>query len=223
MTSVGPSVMDERQQRIFDALLEKRPDLASLYRSAVTLLSQPPGAGDERTRVAYICHAMREVMNRVLAAMGRTASPRIKPGTGVQVQALPDVLSRFPDLTLNTDGESIPVPRAVAEIFDRLIKTAVQEKRRSRDDVASLLTDDGNSDHLVVTRWIEARGFFARWAHLGDELPDQSTLPSDETIRKHLAVFEDLFDAVITAFFTVRHSIDDLLADINAPQEGEHE
>lgn len=215
--------MDERQQRIFDALLGKRPDLASLYRSAVTLLSQPPAAGDERTRVAYICHALREVMNRVLAAMGRTASPRIKPGTGVQVQALPDVLSRFPDLAFNSDGESIPVPRAVAETFDRLIKTAVQEKRRSRDDVASLLTDDGNSDHLVVTRWIEARGFFVQWAHLGDEPPDQSTLPSDETIRKHLAVFEELFDAVISAFFTVRHSIDDLLADINALQEGEHE
>ncbi|HVA07740.1 MAG TPA: hypothetical protein VNG12_13460 [Acidimicrobiales bacterium] len=223
MASVGPSVMDERQQRIFDALLEKRPDLASLYRSAVTLLSQPPGDGDERTRVAYICHAMREVMNRVLAAMGTTASPRIKPRTEVQVQALPDVLSQFPDLTLNADGESIPVPRAVAEIFDRLMKTAVQEKRRSRDDVASLLTDDGNSDHLVVTRWIEARKFFVHWAHLGDGPFDQSTLPSDQTIRKYLAVFEELFDVVITAFFTVRHSIDDLLAEINAPQEGEHE
>ncbi|MEU3455396.1 hypothetical protein ABZ671_17625 [Micromonospora sp. NPDC006766] len=211
--------MDERQQRIYTALAERRSDIASMYRAALLLLSRPAEVGDERARISHICHSMREVMNRVLGAMGTTASPRITPPSGKQVQELPDMLARFPGLALDADGESIPVPRAVAEIFDKLIKTAVQEKRRSRDDVASLLTDDGNSEHLVVKRWVESRDFFVRWAHLQDYEPKLSKLPSDDLIRTHVAVFDELFDAVITAFFTLRHSIDDLLSEINALEE----
>ncbi|MCG5466271.1 hypothetical protein MED01_005088 [Micromonospora sp. MED01] len=211
--------IDDRQQRIYAALAERRSDIASMYRAALLLLTTPAEVGDERTRISHICHSVREVMNRVLGAMGTTASPRIKPPTGKQVQELPDMLARFPGLALDADGESIPVPRAVAEIFDKLIKTAVQEKRRSRDDVASLLTDDGNSEHLVVKRWVESRDFFVRWAHLQDDEPKLSDLPSDDLLRDHVAVFDELFDTVITAFFTLRHSIDDLLAEINALEE----
>jgi hypothetical protein len=218
---VAPDVafMDERQQRIHAALAERRCDIAGMYRAALRLLSMPAEVGDERTRVSLICHSMREVMNRVLGAMGTTASPRVKPSSGKQVQALPDLLSRFPGLALDVDGESIPVPRAAAQVFDKLIKTAVQEKRRSRDDVASLLTDDGNSDHLVVKRWVESRGFFVRWAHLGGDDTALVNFPSDVVLGQHVAVFDELFDAVITAFFTRRHSIDDLLAEINSLEE----
>jgi hypothetical protein len=211
--------MDERQQRVFDALSERRSDLASMYRTALVLLGEPANAGDERTRISHICHSMREVMNRVLGAMGTTASPRIKPSSGEQVGGLPDLLSQFPGLSLDGEGDSIPVPRAVAEIFEKLIKTAVQEKGRSRDDIASLLTDDGNSDHLAVKRWSESRTFFAKWAHLHDVSPELSKLPSDDLLRMHVAVFDELFDAVITAFFARLRSIEDLLADINAVQE----
>lgn len=211
--------MDERQQRIYTALAEKRSDISSMYRAALLLLSRPAEVGEERTRISHICHSMREVMNRVLVAMGTTASPRIKPSSGNQVQELPDLLARFPGLALDADGESIPVPRAVAGVFDKLIKTAVQEKRRSRDDVASLLTDDGNGEHLVVKQWVESRDFFVRWAHLGDDEPESLRLPSDNIMRTHVAVFDELFDAVITSFFTLRRSVDDLLAEINSLEE----
>ncbi|WP_263508782.1 hypothetical protein [Actinotalea sp. M2MS4P-6] len=211
--------MDERQLRIYQALAARHSDLASMYRSALRLLSQPAEGGDERTRISHICHSMREVMNRVLGVMGSTAGPRIKPSSGRQVQSLPDLLSRFPDLDLSADGEFIPVPREVAAVFHTLIRTAAQEKRRSRDDVASLLTDDSNSDHVAVTRWIEARDFFVRWAHLQDHAAEPSDLPDDVVIGGHVAIFDELFDAVITVFFERRHTIDDLLAEINAPVE----
>ncbi|MGB3185209.1 MAG: hypothetical protein WBG36_13975 [Ornithinimicrobium sp.] len=211
--------MDERQQRIFNDLCDRRPDLASMYRAALILLSEPAKAGDERTRVSHICHSMREVMNRVLRAMGINPSPRIKPSSGAQVQGLPDLLSQFPELSFDGDGDSIPVPRAAAVIFEKLIKTAVQEKRRSRDDIASLLTDDGNSAHVAVKRWGETQRFFVKWAHLHDEPTRPLELPSDDLIQMHVAVFDELFDAVITDFFERLHSIEDLLADINAVQE----
>lgn len=213
--------MDERQQRIVGELLERgRSDLASMYRAALVLLAQPAEEGDERTRISQICHSMREVMNRVLGAMGATPSPRVRPPSHVQVQSLPDLLSQFPGLSLDGDGDSIPVPRDVAVVFDKLIKTAVQEKRRSRDDIASFLTDDGNSDHPAVKRWNEATRFFAKWAHLREEPPDPSTFPDDDVLRSNVAVFEELFDAVITVFFERLHSIEDMLAEINAVEEG---
>jgi hypothetical protein len=211
--------MDERQQRIFKELSDRRPDLASMYQAALVLLSEPAKAGDERTRVSHICHSMREVMNRVLRAMGINPGTRIKPSSGDQVQGLPDLLSQFPELSLDGDGDSIPVPRAVAATFEKLIKTAVQEKGRSRDDIASLLTDDGNSEHVAVKRWGETQRFFVKWAHLRDAPTKLSELPSDDLIQMHVAVFDELFDAVITGFFERLHSIEDLLADINAVQE----
>lgn len=221
--ATGSSAMDERQQRIFDELWARRPDLASMYRAALVLLAEPPKAGDERTRVSYICHSMREVMNRVLRTMGTNPSPRIKPSSGEQVQALPDLLSRFPGLSLNGEGESIPIPREVAVAIEKLIKTAVQEKGRSRDDIASLLTDDRNSEHAAVKRWAETQRFFVKWAHIHDAPTELSELPSDDLLRIHVDVFDELFDAVITDFFARLRSVEELLADINAVQEAENE
>lgn len=212
--------VEQRQQRIDTWLSERRPDLASMYRSAIRLLDVPPASGEEQTRVSHICHSMREVMNRVLTVAGTTASPRIRPSTDEQVQALPDLLSRHPDLSLDGQGDSVPVPREVAVVFDKLMRTAVQEKRRSRDDVASLLTDDLNREHLAVKRWMESRRFFVKWAHLRATQIDAAHLPRDNQIRDHIEVFEELFDGVTTAFFTLRRSIDDLLEDINA-EEGD--
>jgi hypothetical protein len=213
------SFMDERQKRVFNELTVGRPDLADMYRAALSQLSKPAETGDARTRISYICHSMREVMNRVLGPKEAGDGDWITPPTSDQVQALPDLLVDFPDLTLDSQGESVPVPQGVAAVFYKLIRTAVQEKRRSRDKVASLLTDDGNSGHAVVTRWMESRKFFVDWAHLRDRQSESGELPSDELIRTHVAVFDELFDGVITAFFARRHSIDDLLAQINEPEE----
>ena len=216
--------MDERQRRIVDALVEKkRADLADMYRSALDLLGTTPKAGNERTRISYVCHSMREVMNRVLGVMESSSSPRIKPSTGVQIQALPDVVAQYPELALDAEGGSVPVPQAVAAMFDKLIKTAIQEKRRSRDHVAALLTDDGNSEHAAVKRWVEARSFFVDWTHLENKQREESELPTDDEIREHIQVFEELFDGVITGFFTLRHSIEDLLAEVNAQNAEGHD
>lgn len=214
--SVDESRMNDRQVRISNALLERdRSDLADMYRSALDLLATTPLAGNERTRISYICHSMREVMNRVLGVMGTSPSPTIKPSTAVQVQALPGVVAQYPELNLDAESESVPVPQAVAAMFDKLVKTAIQEKRRSRDHVAALLTDDGNSNHAAVKRWVHARGFFVEWTHLEGRQRLEPELPSDGEIREHIEVFEELLDGVISDFFALRHSIDDLLNEIN--------
>jgi hypothetical protein len=211
--------MDDRQQRVFSALQEKRLELADFYQTALMLLDGDLTVPGSRTRVALIGHCMREVMNRVLGALGRPTAPKFKPSSDQQVKALPDLLSRFPELELSGEGSSVPVPQEVAAAMDKLFKAAIQEKRRVRDDVAALITDDDNASHVAVSRWIESRGYFVKWAHLHETDVPEADLPTDQEIREHIGVFEELLDGVVTAFFATRHSIDDLLAEINAKEE----
>ena len=63
-------IPDDRQTRLASWLAEKRPDLASMYRTARDLLATAAKPGDERTRVSHICHSMREMMNRLPGALG---------------------------------------------------------------------------------------------------------------------------------------------------------
>lgn len=213
--------LDQRQQGVFEALLERHADLASMYQVALRTLAACVEHGDRRVRVAHICHAIREVMNRFPDAVGANPSQRIKPSSNDQVQALPDLLSRHPELVLEQEGkELVPVPAQVAAAFDKLIRTAVQEKIRSRDIAAALLTDDGNVDHPAVDQWIEARNFFVRWAHLQAEATDLATLPSDEDLLGKVRVVEDLIEGVTKIFFEARHAVDDLLAEINQTEGG---
>ncbi len=211
--------MDDRQQRILLALESKRSELANFYRTALMLLGGEIEVLDRRTRVAFIGHCMREVMNRVLGALGRPNAPKLKLSSGDQVKALPDLLSRFPELDLDGEGGSVPVPEEVAAAMDKLFKASIHEKRRVRDDVAALITDDANSSHAAVSSWIKSRDYFVKWAHLHERDVAESDLPGDEEIREHVSVFDELLDGVVTAFFTTRHSIDDLLAEINAMED----
>lgn len=208
--------LDERQQGVFDALLERHADLASMYRVALRMLASAAGESDRRMRVAHICHAMREVMNRFAGAVGASSSERIKPSSDVQVQALPDLLAGHPDLELDRpEQELIPVPQPVAAAFDKLIRTAVQEKIRSRDIAAALLTDDRNAEHSAVGQWMDTSRFFVRWAHLEAKPTDPGALPSDEDLRDKIRVVEDLIEGVTKLFFDARHAVDDLLTEIN--------
>lgn len=221
--SVDPAaafLLDDRQQGVYDALAERHSDLASMYRAALRFLATDVEDGDRRMRVAYICHAMREVMNRFADAIGASSSDRIKPPSDAQVQALPDLLASHPDLALDSaDQELIPIPQAVAAAFDKLIKTAVQEKIRTRDIAAAVLTDDGNSDHPAVRQWMDTRRFFVRWAHLRAKPSDLASLPSDDDLRSRVRVVEDLIEVVTRFFFEARDAVEDLLAEINQTED----
>lgn len=214
-------VLDERQQRIFDALDGRHADLAAMYRVAVQMLAAGPEEGDGRMRVAHICHAMREVMNRFVDAMDADVAQRIKPPSGDQVGELPDLLAAHPDLVLDQqDQDLVPVPAAVAAAFDKLIKTAVQEGVRSRDIAAALLTDDGDSGHPAVNQWMAARKFFVKWAHLHARAADPQDVPHDSSMAEHVRVVEDLILSVTSLFFDARREIDDLLGEINETNWG---
>jgi hypothetical protein len=217
----GGFVLDHRQQGVFDALLERHADLASMYRATLRMLASGDRDSERRMWIAHVCHSMREVMNRFADAVGANSSEQIKPSSSEQVQALPTLIADYPELVLDQEQELIPVPKGVAAAFDRLIKTAVQEKIRSRDIAAALLTDDGNTDHPAVSQWMDARRYFVRWAHIGAEATEPTKLPTDDDIRDKIRVVEDLIEGVTKLFFDARRSVDDLLAEINQTEEDE--
>jgi hypothetical protein len=213
------SESEERQARIADWLDEKRRDLASMYRVACALLDEPSKAGDERTRVAHICHSMREVMNRLPAALG-VAGPNdgVPRGTTV-LQGLPTIAARFPGVDLSQEIENVPVPRELAVALGNLIRAAIADDGRIAANAAALLTDDGNTKHPAVQEWRELIRFFVQWAHLEDEQRSHGDLPSDDQLRIQLDRVEILIDSLRAEFFVSLHSIEDILAGANSQLE----
>ncbi len=69
---------DARHQAISDWLEDKKPDLASTCRAAVSMLGAKSDVGHERTRNLLTCHSMREVINRLptAALLGKVAASR---------------------------------------------------------------------------------------------------------------------------------------------------
>ncbi|GAA5194652.1 hypothetical protein GCM10023346_22670 [Arthrobacter gyeryongensis] len=213
-------ILDERQQRLFDAIAERNPALAGTYRVAIRGLKTPAEPGDERARLALIAHAMREVMNALPSVMGESTGRRKGKSASDLTRELPDFLAQFSDLDLQQDLDYIPVPREVTVAIDRVVRTAALETRKVRDDVAALLAEGSSSDHPAVLQWIDARAFFVRCAHLEQPPRDNSAVKSDEEIEANIRVVEDLIDVRTAGFFDTRHGLEDLLAEINQVNEG---
>jgi len=209
----------QRTLRIESALRERQPEVADAFRAACSLLEQEPSMLGGRIRVSFICHAMREVMVKSVRSFARSSIPRIKPSSKEQVFALPGLSARHPEMELDADGPVVHIPAEVAAALSRLITTAVQETRRVRSDVAGLLTDDSNQSHAAVKLWIDTNRFFVKWAHLHDDDTNTEEFPSDDELRAHIAVFEELIDGVLTEFFTLQRSVAEMLADINSGYE----
>lgn len=209
----------QRTVRVESALRERQPELADAYRAALSMLEQEPCLLGARIRVSFICHAMREVMAKSVRSFARSSVPRIKPSSKEQVLALPSLRAQHPDMDLGSGGPIVQIPTDVAAAFENLLTTAVQETRRIRSDVASLLTDDSNESHMTVNLWIQTNRFFVKWAHLHDDGTEQETLPNDNELRTRIAVFEELIDGVLTEFFALQHLVADILAEINSGYE----
>lgn len=216
----GDLEVGERQRRIVAWLQEKQPDLASMYLSAHSLLRYPARAGDERTRVAHVCHAMRELMNHLPEALGVEGVERGGPRSSTLIQGLPGIVARFPGLDLSQDAENVPVPQELALFFDSLIKTAFLEDGRVAGNIAALLTEDGRTRSPAVREWRDLYRYFVTWAHLHSRQADVSEVPSDAELCRHIEAVEDLMEGLLSEFFDSLHAVQDLLAEANRVTEG---
>lgn len=216
----GEVVLEERQQRILEALTDRSQKLAGIYRSALGTYAMPSEDGYEAARVSTVCHCMRELMMGLPAVMAEKRIPRPRPSSGSLVHKLPELLGGHPELDLALDQDLVPVPRDVARAVLALVTAQIREVGRNRSNAASLITAGTDNNHPAIDQWMEAYNFFVSWAHL-DQQDESRTLPSDVEMAENIRVVEDVMDVRSAAFFENLHAVEDLLAHINAADESD--
>jgi hypothetical protein len=209
----------ERQDRIVKALEDRSPRLAGMYRYALNELRSCPEPGCEVARVAMICHSMRELMLNLHTAMVDTHIPRPEPSSNSLLAKLPSLLAKHPELNLDLDQDLVPVPKKVAREFSLLVKTRVQEDGRNDGNFAALVTGGSDTKHPAIKQWKDAYRFFVKWAHLDRKDERGGSLPTDKELLASMRVVEDVVEVRTAAFFDNLHSVEDLLAEINASTE----
>jgi hypothetical protein len=210
---------DERQGQVIVALEGRSPRLAGVYRSALSTLRGKPEPGCDVARIAMICHCMRELMLNLPTAMADTFIDRPEPSAGSLLAKLPSLLAKHPDLDLDLDQDMVPVPKKVAQEFSLLVKTRVQEDGRNQSNFAALVTGGSDTKHPAIKQWKDAYRFFVKWAHLDRHDERGGNLPSDDELLATMRVVEDVIEVRTAAFFDNLHSVEDLLAEINALSE----
>jgi hypothetical protein len=209
-----------RRGRVFQNLSVRSPKLAGAYKSALRMLDSDPEPGCEAARVSIVCHCMRELMNGLTSVLADTAIPRPKPSSSALLSQLPRLLNENPDLDLNADQDVVPVPKAVAKHLHKLVGTRAREDGRNRINAAAVVTGGTDTEHPVITQWNDAYDFFLGWTHFDRNHERDRELPSDESILGAIRVVEDVVEVRTTAFFENVRSLQDLLNEINATDEG---
>src|SRR5919202_1530116 len=193
VASEDPEV-DERQRRVANAIAARSSKLSGMYRTVLGQLAAPALKGGERARVSIICHCVRELMAGLPEAMSDSITPRPNPSSNKLVGGLPRLLASHPEVDLSLDQDVLPVPRPVAQAFHALVTAATQEEGRNRRNAAAMVTGGTNADHPAIRQWQAAYRFNVRWAHLDRDHEGSGPVPSDQEIRAHLRVVEDVVE-----------------------------
>lgn len=208
---------DERRKAIYDGLASYNPVLAGLYKSAIRNFKTPAYPGEERARLAIIGNSMREVMNALASVMGDSSPGKEKVRPEKLLRDLPGKLALFPELSLKQDIDYIPVPKDAALLIAEIVDASSQETMNVREDVASLLAEGSGIDHPAVKQWIDARLSFVKLTHISR--PPEDIGISDTEIESIIRVVEDLIEVRIGEFFESKHSLDEILGEINEQEE----
>lgn len=208
---------DERRKSIYDGLMSYNPVLAGQYKHAIRSFKTPAYEGEERARLATIGNSMREVMNSLASVIGDTSQNREKVDPEKLLRQLPEKLAQYPDLSLKEEIDYIPVPKGAALLIAEVIDASSQETMNIREDVASLLAKGSGAKHPVVEQWIKARDIFVKLTHLGR--PPKNASISEIELEGTIRIVEDLIEVRIGEFFESKHTLDEILGEINQQEE----
>lgn len=212
-------VIDERRQRVSEALVNRSPRLAGMYRMALDMIAKGAVLGCESARISSVCHCMRELMSGLPAVMTEISIPRPNPSSGSLLQRLPGLLASHPDASLGLDQDLVPVPREVARVLSDLVSTLTREAGRNRTNTAALVTGDLDAKHPAIAQWSAAYDYFLNWTHLDRNHDQGKRLPNDDALLARIRIVEDVIEVRSALFFENIHAIEDLLAVINKIDE----
>jgi len=209
--------LDERQQRIFDALGARNAHLAGMYILALRELATDPIEGCENARISIICHCCREIQNGLPYAFDAEVVERPDPNSAALLERLPTVITRANANLESEDGDAVvAVPSALVAHIRDLADTRTREDGRSSTNFAVLLTGDPEADVLAWPLWRDTSKYFVGWAHIDRRHREGRALPTNDDLQARIKIIEDVIDQAVSEFFPNLNKLKGLLAAANA-------
>lgn len=165
--------MTTTQKKICNWLNEQCPKLADLYKAAVVLL----GENNFPARERLISHAVREIYNRLPAAVSGIEHKRVEYAN--EVEEISKIWKSYSSQILGSvdsskDGRDIPMPLVVVQKFDELIAkhNSGETNKQKLERFFHALEPDNEQEKVtlvsILTHWHDESGWFVRLSHGGD-------------------------------------------------------
>ncbi len=219
---VNPDYWNDKRQRIYQWMVGNgQESFAELYKGcAVTLHLKPPG------HVRFICHGVREIMNRMPAHKLGVESKR------VEYKQMADKLSKLwndhgllkkidllnPSATKDMPPSGLNIPFSVAAQIQKLIYEHEGGSRRSGDSpflfFQAYLPKENRTTlpKAYPALWKELHGWFMKYCHENGKLPDGEVA---EQIEEKFAQLEDILLSVADRFANTIRTVDEILDETN--------
>jgi hypothetical protein len=214
-----------QERRDLQGLIKERsPELAGIYGLSISLLSTPATEGEDRARLAIICHGMRELANGVPFVLAEEFVTRSGVSASDLVQELPAAAADQPAIDLSGELAYVVVPRELAERLVGLIDVAKSEEAQSNENAALLITRSGDLNSPAVKQWQRAKRFFVKWAHWDRKSAADAELreiPCDGSVIEQVIVVEDFIRVRLAGFFESRRALVGIVGNFNAPPTDE--
>lgn len=228
MTGSDEGIWTPHRRELRDWLHRNAESLAELYEGAVRLVSSDHLPG----RVRFICHAVREIRNRLPDAICGT-----RGGKNLQYKNEIDSLATewkraglmveevsakalHPDESGEQGPATIAVPADIVFGINKLFldHEAVREKpveaaTRLYEELAPENEAHPELMRPIIRHWVDATNWFVRRAHDSGQ-PDSHYRP--EELQHRFEVFERSLLALISSFYTALDELDALLEEANA-------
>ena len=213
------------QQKIADWLTEHAPQLADVYSGAIHLL----GDGAIPGRVRFICHAGRDLTNRIpelfaesvgrvdlTADLNELSSLWMEHRVGETEMALISAQKAdLPQGTQPTIGMPLIVVHRVSALIDHHKQASLNHRDRAIKMVEAVAPENvGKREALlpIANQWLELHRWFQGHAHAGLE---QGTVNEDE-LQTRFATLESQINALIGEFYEPVATLDEILQDTNS-------
>jgi hypothetical protein len=220
-------VMNEKQKRIYDWLKGLESNLSELYWGATKLIEDKTFPGRER----FICHAVREIRNRL---------PEAVAGEGIlkrfdYTKEIEELANAYERAGLGgvriKDGDEQGVEQKIPQEIMVRLNSLVSEHRavaqRNRENVTKLLIalepenkSMQSSLRPIAGQWMRETEWFVGRAHEGEKARVE-----EEELVERFAKFENTLYALCGYFYDGMDRIEDLIRKANEGQNipGEEE
>ena len=220
--------MRDDQNKIAEWLSSYAPQLESVYRGAVRLLNDPTFPG----RLHFICHAGRDIANRVPDLIGGTIDLQRVDLTR-DLNELRDLWSRF---SLDQRGpaglskgnaaeprslkEEMLMPVTVFKHVGMVLLHHAQAARNHRERATIMLEaiapenkDRQEALYPIANQWVELTRWFASHTHAGDKL---DTVSEVDLQNKFLTLENHIVTLISTSFYEPVDVLDEILEETNS-------